>query len=233
MPAPTPTSGNVQGEQAAASSQNSPTPPQNKIPLLNNRSRSFFLFLVAGAAIIGIIVVFFLVSRGGVSIPGVSREEVGQKEDPNAPAATVNGEVITRSEYQALYDNQKYYFTNVRPASDEYIAKLEDITIRRLIDDKILDLYSKEKGIDVTQDQIRAELDENVIKPSYSGDWQAYEKELTEKYKSSLDFVYKSTKRDIQIRNLIEQEKLEAYMFDEWFDGIKKNYQIENKISSQ
>src|SRR3989344_7106554 len=105
MPAQSPISGNARGEQAAASSPSSAPSPFNKIPILNSQSRSFFLFLVCGAAIIGLVVVFFLLKGGNL--------KTGEKKiDPNLPAATVNGEVVTVGEVQRQVAIRKHYYEN-------------------------------------------------------------------------------------------------------------------------
>ncbi len=230
MPAPTPTSGNTQGEQAAASSPNSAPSVFNKIPILNSQSRSFFLFLVCGAAIIGLVVVFFLLKG--------SFEPSEKKIDPNSPAATVNGEVITLGEYQELLDWQRNFYENVylkqegATLPEGFLETLDEFILEQMITDELLDQFAKSKGIDVTEEWIRGELEENVVKPQFNGDWTVYEKDLVEKHNGSLEMVYRSVKRDIVSRNIIKSENIVQGDFDQWVDDLKKRSQIEYKLKN-
>ncbi len=231
MPAQSPTSGNSIGEQAAASSPSSSPSPFNKIPILNSQSRSFFLFLLAGAAIIGLVVVFFLLSQKYLK-PG----ETGL--NPDSPAATVNGEVITVGEVQREAAIRKHFYENVasefddNPVSQATIDRLDEAALDQLINDKILTKYAQSIGVDVTDAWARGELEENVVKPRYNGDWQAYEVYLSEKLHKTLEDVYASTRRDIQVRNIVEYQKLEPFQFDAWFDELRKNSDIQINLQT-
>ena len=231
MPAPTPISGNARGEQAAASSPNSSPSPFNKIPILNSQSRSFFLFLVCGAAIIGLVVVFFLLGRGYLK-PG----ETGL--NPDSPAATVNGEVITVGEVERQVAIRKHFYENVypeaggEPISKEYIDKLDETVLGELINSEFIAQFSKGIGVDVTEDWVGGELEADVVKPEYNGDWQAYETYLNEKLHKTLADVYAGVRRDIQVRNILEHEKLNPNQFDHWLLELKKKSDIQISLQT-
>jgi len=230
MPAQSPISGNARGEQAAASSPSSAPSPFNKIPILNSQSRSFFLFLVCGAAIIGLVVVFFLLKGGNL--------KTGEKKiDPNSPAATVNGEVIKFGEYQQLLNSQRNYWENVylkqegATLPEGFLETLDKYILDQMITHELLNQFAISKGVDVTDDWARGELEENVVKPQYNGDWAAFEKDLAENYNSSLESVYKTTKQEIVVRNILKTENIEQANFDQWVYDLKQRSQIEYKIN--
>ena len=100
-----------------------------------------------------------------------------------------------------------------------------------MITHELLNQFAISKGVDVTDDWARGELEENVVKPQYNGDWAAFEKDLAENYNSSLESVYKTTKQEIVVRNILKTENIEQANFDQWVYDLKQRSQIEYKIN--
>jgi len=231
MPAQSPNSENAQGEQKLAGSQfTSPSFSINKIPLLNNRSRSFFLFLVAGVAIVGLIVVFFLVNRGYLK-PGKS------EPDPNLPAAIVNGASILNKDYQAYLDSQKGLYSNLeeqtdgQAVTDVFLENLPQQALNDLIQETLLTRYLAEKDIQVTDEDVNNFIQE-IIDEQFGKDRAAYE-EFVGLLGSSHEERARGIRRDLLKQKAIEIENIEPQAFDNWYSDLIKNSDIEIKVEFQ
>lgn len=138
MPAQSPSTGSGQG----GSSRNEPssflTSVQGKIPVLNRKSRSFFLFLLASSTIILIIVIFLLDIRRDASVP---LSEKPFKEDLfiNVSKGQRFEELVQDSSFEGL---NKAYFSLTNEYIREPSAKKRQALIQ--LRELIVSMYSEE-----------------------------------------------------------------------------------------
>jgi len=233
MPALTPTSGNTQGEPAAASSPSLSPSPFNKIPILNSQSRSFFLFLLAGAAIVGLIVAFFLISRGGIPSTIIPGQQVEDKLDPNAPAAIVNGKVITIGQHQEFVDIETNSYKTIQSkigqeASQDYLNNLPKFVLDKLIKEELLRQYLINAENGVTEVDVTDYI-QDLVDNEFSGDFSQYESFLAEGG-SNLEIAKSNIRNILEKTRVMELEELNPTNIDVWYQDYLTEANVEIKI---
>ena len=148
-------------------------------------------------------------------------------------AATVNGEKILKADYERNLKAQEYFYTQFyqkkskETVSNEFIKGLRESTINRLVQEKLLTQYLSDKGIEVTNEEIRNIIQKDIVNKAWKGDWQAYEKDLKETYNTNLEYIMGNFRRDLLIQKVIAEEKINPADFDKWYGDFKAKEEVE------
>lgn len=226
MPAQKPENREASDEVASAKSPGFVSKFQSKIPILNQFSRSFFLYVSASSVILIVLFIFFIIPSGFPKVTKLVHKE-------NSVVATVNGQKIFRKDYEAILEAQQYFYTNIYPketqdkVSDEFLQSLSQTTLDNLILENLLTQYLATKDIHISVEEIRQEIKVNVVNPSWKGDWSVYEQFLRANG-TNLENQLHTYRRDLAIRKVIQMENLKPYDFDKWYENLK----AKSKISS-
>ncbi|MFD1738196.1 SurA N-terminal domain-containing protein [Bacillus salitolerans] len=146
----------------------------------------------------------------------------------NDPVATVDGEEITRTDYETLLQSVKENYTargiDTENLDDETKKQLEEQVINQLVNTKILLQAAKAEGITVEQEEIDQSLAD--MKANFEGD-QAYQDAL-EKNKLTEESLKGKIQEELYITKYIDQRVGEVEVSE---DEVKKLYD-EYKLSA-
>ena len=146
-------------------------------------------------------------------------------------AATVNGEKILKSDYDAFLKSQQDYYNEVYPklakqkVSDQFLKDLPKQTLKLLIEDSLLAQFLKTKGVVVAEQEVRDYVKKEIVDKNYGGDWEVYKKDIVSN-KTSLDNVLRSAKRELMRSKVVEIQKLSPTAFEGWYSDLKKSADI-------
>lgn len=104
-------------------------------------------------------------------------------------AAVVNGEVISKGEYDDRLKAQEHFYTNV---SKEDVSNLNQKVLEDLIREALLTKVLKDQGLAVTDGEVRERIQKVTVDVNWDGDWAKYEANLKTQYKTSLDEVMRT-----------------------------------------
>lgn len=142
------------GNEAGGSSGELPTsssPFHSKIPIINNYSRNFFVYLALCSAIILLVVIFFLF-RDKVQL-----SFVGSGDD--AVITVIGGKSITEGDlkaYDLIYNAEAKY---QQSATESAGLASRDEVLNSLIRATKIEILAQREGIKVTDQEIEAEIE--------------------------------------------------------------------------
>lgn len=174
-------------EPAQAVTVNSSQNTQNPSPVERKRL-SLKPFLILGLLAL-FLAAIFLLNKYLYFQQG--RLRVGQR------AAVVNGQTISKQEFDKRLADQKYFYSNISKLSDEEFAKLDEKVREEMIMEILLTNFLKENGIEVSNEEVRAKLKTEVVDRLFGGDWSKYEAELHNRYKTTLEQVIRTERIEI------------------------------------
>ena len=180
--------------------------------------------------VVGVLVVLVIVL---VIIGAFYYRQQSGADELEKVAALVNGEEISKAEFEKTLEPQVYFYTKIYPeqsketVSDEFIKGLRSATIDRLIQEELLTKYLADKGVKVTDEEVRDTVQKDIVDEAWKGDWQAYEKDLKETYNTSLENIMGTFRRDLLVQKVIAEEKVSPADFDKWYADFKAKAEIE------
>lgn len=194
----------------------SPPLPNAEIAIVSNPKKRLAFFLLF-LAVVFLLSLFFFFTKS-------------QKPPANV-AAVVNGTPILKSDQEKLSASQNYYFTKIFPTqtkenvSPEFVESLNQTTLDFLILEKLLSQYLEQKGVTISDDEVRQKIQTDVVDPNFGGDWTKYEQSLTASA-TDLENQMHSFRRDLLIEKVIQLENIKPYDFDKWYADLKAKSQI-------
>ena len=180
--------------------------------------------------VVGVLVVLVIVL---VIIGAFYYRQQSGADELEKVAALVNGEEISKAEFEKTLEPQVYFYTKIYPeqsketVSDEFIKGLRSATIDRLIQEELLTKYLADKGIKVTDEEVRDTVQKDIVDEAWKGDWQAYEKDLKDTYNTNLENIMGNFRRDLLIQKVLAEEKIKPADFDKWYADFKAKAGIE------
>lgn len=196
-----------------------------------------FDFVLSSTTVIILVIVIFLIPLSAYKL--ISRQiDVQKRPDPNV-VATVNGAKIQRRDFESALNAQKYFYEKVyasetnEQVSDEFLQSLPKLVLDNLIQEKLLGKYLDDKGIRVTDDEVRQEIKTNVVDPTYNGDWQAYENSLKERYTTSLANIMRNFRQNLLITKVVEVENIKSEEFGRWYLDLRAGSEVSTYLNEQ
>ena len=180
--------------------------------------------------VVGVLVVLVIVL---VIIGAFYYRQQSGADELEKVAALVNGEEISKAEFEKTLEPQVYFYTKIYPeqsketVSDEFIKGLRSATIDRLIQEELLTKYLADKGVKVTDEEVRDTVQKDIVDEAWKGDWQAYEKDLKDTYNTNLENIMGNFRRDLLIQKVLAEEKIKPADFDKWYADFKAKAEIE------
>ena len=170
------------------------------------------LVIVAGAVFVALAIFLYpkLVSKSPAQPSEEERADI---------VALVNGEEIGRDEFEARAAADEYFYTVISPLPEAEQATIRDRTLEEMIQEKLLTQFLSHQGLSVTDDEARQRIKEITVDTQFDGDWQLYEQELQEIYRTTLDEVIRTVRIDL-LREKIAALRNAQHVFGIW---VEKN----------
>ena len=184
-------------------------------------------------------ILFLLVLIAILAVSAFYLNKKSQQTSEQGPpaAAVVNGKTIPKQDYESVYNAQLYYFNNLykkeigEEPSKEIVKSLPNVVLDNLIEEALLADYLEKKGVKIDEASVKERIQKQVVDPQYKGDQQVYEKELQEKYKTSLANIMRTFRTGVMIEKVVEIEKLKPEEFGSWYSDLRSKADIKINIS--
>jgi hypothetical protein len=119
------------------------------------------------------------------------------------PVAVVNGEEITRSEYNRSYEINKKMLAFMQDESTDTAVKTKE----ELIEKNLVEIAAKENSLSVSDEEVEAEIDEKLQSKEQSGDKEEFYATYREAYGYTEEEIFEQIKYNL-LRDKVEDKVL-------------------------
>ena len=201
---------------------------RNLLFLLQNFSSNLILFLKSRKVSVILLLILALVIV--VSTFLLVRQQVD-----SSVAAKVNGKKISKVDYEKHLVPTEYFYKEIytkelgENVSDKFLSEIRKVALENLIQEVILTQYFEDKGVKVSDDEVRDHVKKTVVDVGWKGDWQAYEDYLAEN-KTYLENIMSTFRRDLLIQKVLKIEEFTTEEFDVWYADLRAKSNVSTFI---
>lgn len=183
---------------------------------------------------LGLLIIFLGFAVAGAII--IVKNRPSQPPKPES-AAIVNGEKIPIEDYETALNQELRFYREAfppqtgQPVDDIFLEGLPQLILDNLIQEALLTRHLREKGIEITDEDVRAYMQKEVVDAIYGGSWGAYEEFLI-KNDSNLEITSRNFKRRLIAEKVAELERITRPQdFDVWYyTNLKSKANIETLV---
>ncbi|HEX7456744.1 MAG TPA: peptidylprolyl isomerase [Candidatus Nanoarchaeia archaeon] len=138
-------------------------------------------------------------------------------------AAEVEGETIFQKDLDARVATQEYFYTNVAKLTQEEPMEIEDQVMEEMVQEILLRNLLAERGVTVTDSEVRQRIKETTVDRSFKGNWTAYENYLKSRYHTTLEEVMRTNRIEL-LKEKLGQLKTEKHILAIWVVKSEPQY---------